>query len=215
MDGVVLELQKDSLNPNIDVVTLSRKAFVIAKKLKLSDFENWISKELNGYSLDDECPEYRHYTGQLKAWNPYHGWVPVLVSVKDTYEKLCQQQLRNPISNLLSFLGKESTLHVPYNDSVNTMLNSITTVPIPTRYALFIGNNIVDTIIESVKTRILEWGLLLEENGIIGEGLTFSINEKNAAVNNPIITNYINNFERDVIGSQIQQGASDSYQETQ
>ena len=60
MDGVVLELQKDSLNPNIDVVTLSRKAFVIAKKLKLSDFENWISKELNGYSLDDECPEYRH-----------------------------------------------------------------------------------------------------------------------------------------------------------
>jgi len=214
MDGIVLELQRDSLNPNIDVVTLSRKAFVIAKKLKLSDFEVWISKELNGYSLDDECPKYRHYIGQLKAWNPFNGWIPVLVSNDDAYEKLCNQQLRNPISNLLSFLEQESTLHAPFNDSYNTLLSSMANFPMPTKYSLFIGNSIIDTIIESVKTRILEWGLLLEENNIIGEGLTFTSEEKKTAINTPIITNYINNFEKEVSGIQLQQGTSDSYQET-
>ena len=42
MDGIVLELQREAMDKNADVESLLRKAYVIARKLKLSDFEEWI-----------------------------------------------------------------------------------------------------------------------------------------------------------------------------
>ena len=57
MGGIVLELQRDALTPEVDVITLLRKALLISKKLSLVDFESWINKELNGYSDDDQVPD--------------------------------------------------------------------------------------------------------------------------------------------------------------
>ena len=206
MDGIVLELQREALIHDTDVVTLLRKAFLIARKLKLSDFENWISKELNGYSHEDNHPSYRKFTGQLKAWNPINGWIPVIISSKEVYNEICIQYLSNPISNLASFLKENSKLHFPFNDNVNTMLSSMTNSPLLTKYALYVGNNIIDTIIESVKTKVLEWALLLEENNILGNGLTFTNEEKDAATHNPHITNYTINFFDKALDIQFQQG---------
>ena len=59
MSGIVLELQRNALDPNVDVVTLLRQAYLISKKLELSEFEKWVSKELNGYEVSDEIPDYR------------------------------------------------------------------------------------------------------------------------------------------------------------
>jgi hypothetical protein len=33
-----------------------RKAYIIARKLKVKDFELWINNELNGYKLDEKIP---------------------------------------------------------------------------------------------------------------------------------------------------------------
>jgi len=70
MDGIVLELQKEALNKDADIELLLRKAYVIAKKLKLKDFEEWVQLEQNGYGIK-EVPEYRYIKGQIKARNPY------------------------------------------------------------------------------------------------------------------------------------------------
>jgi len=52
----------------------------------------------------------------------------------------------------------------------------------------------------------------LEENDIIGERLTFTSEEKKAAIQNPSITKYINNFFKDVSDIQLQQGTLESDQ---
>ncbi|WP_440248046.1 AbiTii domain-containing protein [Catenibacterium faecis] len=47
------------LSPNCDIVNVLRNAHLIAVKLKLSDFDQWIQYKLNGYPNKESCPEYR------------------------------------------------------------------------------------------------------------------------------------------------------------
>ena len=71
MAGLVSELQRDALDTNVKVSELLRKAYVVATKLNIPDFKNWIQKELNGYGFDkDEIPNYRLLTGEIKYYNP-------------------------------------------------------------------------------------------------------------------------------------------------
>ncbi len=78
MEGIVLELEREALDENVSIEVLLRKAYLVARKLKLTDFEEWINNEQNGY--EGEGPEYRMIRGEYKALNPYRGWIPVVLS---------------------------------------------------------------------------------------------------------------------------------------
>ncbi|MEG4533665.1 AbiTii domain-containing protein [Microcoleus sp. D2_18a_D3] len=71
MGSLVLELQRDALNPEISVLVLLRKALVVARKLNIQEFQQWVEKELNGYPGRSYLPQYRFMFGDLKARNPY------------------------------------------------------------------------------------------------------------------------------------------------
>ena len=71
--SLVMELQRDALNPDNPVSNLLRKALVIATKLDLKNLENWITLELSGYPDQDLVPDYRTLIGQIEVWNPFHG----------------------------------------------------------------------------------------------------------------------------------------------
>ncbi len=58
------------------------------------------------------------------------------------------------------------------------------------------------------KYQMRDWALLLEENGIIGEGLSFTEEEIRKAEQTPIINNYTNNFYASVEDIDLQQGNS-------
>jgi AbiTii len=73
--GLVSEIQRDALDPSVKVSTLLRKVRLAAAKLNLTTVEGWVEKELKGYP--DEVPEYRQTRGQVRYWNPHHGWQPV------------------------------------------------------------------------------------------------------------------------------------------
>ena len=77
MEGIVIQLQKDALDDSIDIETLLRKAFLVARKLNLEDFKKWILEEQNGYK--SKVPDYRMIHGEIYGWTPYHGWVPVIM----------------------------------------------------------------------------------------------------------------------------------------
>ena len=66
MGGIVIELQREALDEKISIESLIRKAYLVAKKLKLKEFEEWLNQEQNGYKK--EIPEYRNITGEIKAW---------------------------------------------------------------------------------------------------------------------------------------------------
>lgn len=71
MEGIVIQLEKEALDESVSIESLLRKAYLVARKLKLSDFEEWINNEQNGYKR--EVPDYRMIHGEYRAWNPYRG----------------------------------------------------------------------------------------------------------------------------------------------
>ena len=75
-----------------------------------------------------------------------------------------------------------------------------------TKYAFFASKSELYRIISTVRNKILEWALLLEENGIEGKELTFTDDEKKIAIDTKIINNYTNNFYSTVTEMEIGQG---------
>lgn len=207
MSSIVLDLQKEITKPDCDIVNVLRKAHVIAVKLGLSEFDQWISHELNGYHGKDIIPEYREVRGVLKALNPYHGWIPTMLNDDELESKICTIRVPNSISEIVSLSAMSDTgLMSEFTGEKLNDLNHIFATPMPLKYALhFSGPAIVD-IIEKVKNAVLEWTLKLEAEGILGEGMRFNTEEKERAQSIP---QTINNFygNANVINSPVDRSA--------
>jgi len=212
MSSVVLELQQEALNRNVRVSDLLRKALVVAKKLNLQEFQDWIEKELNGYGNTEDIPDYRRISGQIRAWNPYHGWIPLIFEDAKEGELLSHRKSRQAIAeleNLVDRSEKGSSLHVPFPQELQRRLSEV--IEFETEISLFADCSGIARIIDSVRTIILNWALKLEEDGILGEGLSFSSQEQNAARRSP---QNITNFYGPVQSPQIQQGSPQAIQIT-
>ena len=209
MSKIVLELQRDALESNSDIISLLRKAYLVAKKLKLKKFERWTNNELNGYK-NNKVPDYRLLIGEVKGWNPFHGWVPVILSEEEEKEINCYRAT-DSIANFVDVYNKKNGNAIfSFNAGLNKILSNM--VGFETKFALFITDNKIYTIIERVRNVILDWSITLEENGILGENLEFSSYERECAQKNPIIYNYTNNFYGNVNNTQIQQDTKKSIQ---
>ncbi len=187
MDSLVLEIQRDALDPSVSVLTLLRKALVVARKLGLQEFQNWIELELGGYIEKESLPSYRYVQGQLKGWNPYHGWQPVIAGDAETiefHEELCDYPVGQPISELIDLVknrDNRSMLHARLPGELEAFL--VASLGGRTKVQLRISSAGIAGILEAVRDAILRWALKLEEDGILGEGMTFSQQEKSVATN--------------------------------
>lgn len=195
MGSFVLDLQKDMLDSNKKVSDLLRKSYIIAKKLKIKDFETWIHNELNGYKHGSKLPPYRKLTCEIISLDPFN----VVLQ-----RELTRQPTNQSIPVLESMLGiKESKqdIRVSLNDFDESFGRII-------KYELVINFVQISNIFETVKNTILEWSLKLEEDGIVGEDMGFSEDEKEKTEKN----NYtVNNFYGEISG-QIQQNTANSTQ---
>ncbi|NLT46658.1 MAG: ABC transporter substrate-binding protein [Thermotogaceae bacterium] len=191
MGSIVLELQNEVTKQDCDIVNVLRKAHLIARKLNLIDFDKWISCELNGYTDDDTIPEYREVQGVLKALNPYHGWVCVMVTNKKTEEALCCRRLRNSISEIKSLSDKNENFLVLNLPSAAQILLNEWSGSLPTQFRVELSATAIGDILEKVKNTVLEWTMKLEEEGILGEGMQFNSTEKEIARRIPqTVNNY-------------------------
>lgn len=77
------------------------------------------------------------------------------------------------------------------------------------REILIASSSEVYRILSTVRNKILEWALLLEEHEIVGEGMTFTDEEKKKAQNTQIINNYTNNFYSEVSDIEMKQGGAE------
>lgn len=209
--SIVIDLQQEALSKEDNLLHLLRKAYLVARKLKLKEFEIWANHEMNGYAINDEVPRYRVYHGEIRAYNPYHGWIPV---VFDKSSGLTKHEAREPISSLIDVYNQSEgrSARVLFPDDLNTLLSK--SAPFHTKYCLEISTNMLFSTFESIRNTILDWAITLEENNILGEGLKFTRDEiEIAAEKSSSITNYISNFFGDVNNSQLQQGTNDSNQD--
>lgn len=210
MQGIVIELQRDALNRDVPVSDLLRKALVVTRKLGLPDFGEWIELELNGYPEDSNIPQYREISGQMKAWNPFHGWQTATLNDPELDELVSIRKNNQPISEIENVINNKqpgSTLQMPLHPAHQKIMGDA--FEVQTDFAVIISEASLASILDTVRTTLLNWSLQLEEDGIIGEGLTFTAEEKSAATQ----SNYhINNFYGGATGTQIQQGTTSSDQ---
>lgn len=179
-ESIVLELQAEVMKSDCDVVNTLRKAHVIATKLNLNELNAWILCELNGYKDGDNIPDYRIVHGTLKAFNPVRGWIPAIIPNDEIEQAILENKMPNSIPEILSLLkNSENGLTAELPGSTQEMLNKNARVPMHLK--LFISRAAVEAIVEKVKNVILEWTLKLESEGILGEGMRFSDEEKASA----------------------------------
>ena len=193
MTSLVLELQKDALNSSNNLTDLLRKALVVAKKLGIKDFQDWINYELNGYDSDDKIPQYRVVSGQIKALNPYHGWIPCSIPDNNLACQLKERAIIQSIGALVSLLKNNESgfLQAPFPPEDEHVLRSLFQVRF--QIALHIDPSVLYGILDTVRNTVLEWSLKLEQEGILGKGMSFSEDEKEKALKNQNVR--IENFQ--------------------
>lgn len=127
-------------------------------------------------------PAYRKIEGQLIAHNPFRGWIPVmfddpaearLLSTRDLGASLAEiEQLQNSPAD-------RGTLQMPLPPEIvaaafgQTREYQMGMVP-----TLIVPRNAVEGMLDAVRNTVLDWSLKLEREGVLGEGMTFSREEK-------------------------------------
>jgi hypothetical protein len=206
MGSLVLELQRDALNPAISMLVLLRKALVVARKLNVQEFQNWVEKELNGYPERSDLPQYRFMFGDLKARNPYHGWIPVTVP-SELHELICKRPVHQPISEIEAMLeslkGKNASI-VTMPPALEALLREYDHIPFEIQIHIDVSQ--AKGVLEAVRDVVLNWSLKLEENGILGEGMTFSQEERQIAAKH----DYSSLIQINIGQSQMQNSSSES-----
>ena len=212
MNGIVFELQKEAMDKKADIESLLRKSYVIARKLKLPEFQEWIQCEQEGYGKK-EVPEYRMIRVQLKALNPVRGWIPVVMDSAVAESAFTKTKLPNSVSELYDLYQNAESSMLVMNLPAERNKYVAKCCGFNTQFRLEFGKNQIYSILNRVKNNILDWALTLEESGIVGRDYSFSEVEKKIAQEKTEITNYITNFWGTATDVQMQQGNVDSLQD--
>lgn len=197
MSSIVLDLQRETADTNVPVASVLRKALIVAIKLAVKDSTVWIEKELSGYGADDEVPAYRRVRGVIMTRNEYGSWIPFIFMDAATNELMSQGAIGQPIGELehmVQNLQDGHRLAMSYPAKVLNQLNSrhIEAGIIP---SLEIGKSSVYGILDAVRNAVLKWSLQLGADGILGEELSFTKEEKARASHVTYsVQTFINNF---------------------
>jgi hypothetical protein len=183
MASLVAELQAEALNSSVPVDDLLRKAKVVAEKLDIRDFADWIERELTGYKKLDEYPGYRKVQGEFQAFNPYRGsWQPIIFDNPEQAKWAFEPRLLNsPVGELE---GRSSDKYdVGFRLEPSFKAKIIKLVGSPTDVRCLLNRSQVLGIPSQVRNKILDWSLRLARAGVLGDGLSFSQPEKERAHN--------------------------------
>jgi hypothetical protein len=178
MSSIVLELQAEAMDADTNLGSLLRKSLAVATKLQLAEWIAWCKCELNGYPSGANIPEYRNLYGEMKMFNPYNGiWMQFagLGPIKSS----CFQ----PVAEVQELANSDGMISQPVPPEAYRGMRDVITPP-----QLILQKTSMVGILDAVRNTILEWTLKLEADGVLGEGMTFSQQEKKTVMKNE--TNY-------------------------
>ncbi|MFB3897727.1 MAG: hypothetical protein ACE14V_15660 [bacterium] len=192
--SIILELQSLAIEKEHDITDLLRKALLVATKLNLNDFREWVLQELQGYKKG--VPDYRKCRAEIFVKNPYRGLIPFFFPDREIADIFCNVELREPIGNIIALLEKfqsDSKITISLDPELIQLLLETQDPAIQMLPVRIVSHNQIEAIIDAVRNTILKWALKLEQEGILGENLTFSEDEKRKAAASTEIR--IDNFQ--------------------
>lgn len=192
-------LRNELISTQSTLVELIRTAKVIARKLGLHEFEAWLNLEIGGYTnIDrDKIPKYRHLRGQLVAYNPIRGLIPILFEPGDKVEEIASiVVIADPIGKVVDDSRASGVLTVSVatrlRDHLHAHMGNIGSLRFPISVKL--DHNQIAGIADAVRDHLLEWCLELEESGVRGDAMSYPESEKKSA------QSVTNNFFRSNVG---------------
>ena len=179
MPALVPELVNMASDPNISTTDLLRRTLVVARRLAVPELVDWVNSELNGYGAV-EVPDYRRLQGDLVAENPVRGPIPFLAPQFGSL--LTDVSNRQSIPALIHLRNSNGPIGSHFDPEMEKILMDmmIESTGTAMRPALRFSTVQIEGIIETVRSRILDWALDLEGRGIVGEGMSFTPQEKQA-----------------------------------
>ncbi|MFZ2280087.1 MAG: hypothetical protein WAW39_19980 [Prosthecobacter sp.] len=178
MSSIILELQSEAMDADTNLGSLLRKSLAVATKLQLTDWIAWCKCELNGYSGEVNIPKYRALEGELKMFNPYNGVWMQFVGL-GPIKSFCSQS----IAEVQELARGNGMICQAVSPEVYSRISDVITPP-----KLILQKTSLVGILDAVRNTILDWTLKLEADGVLGEGMTFSQQEKKTVMKNE--TNY-------------------------
>ena len=191
MAKLVIELQKDCVNPTISYGALFQKAYFIAQKLNQQTMVDFLKNEIDGYEKANDVPNFRHIDVTYKAKN--HGlgrWIPVSIPCNSPLIKFLKYPIFQSVSEMESFLSsKNDTLVMSISAELQELFWASSRDKIPFEISAHFSKNQFKRILETAKRMISDWAIELENKNILGEEYLFTQKEKDDAKNMTIIIN--------------------------
>ena len=205
MAGLVEEIQAQAIDPTVKLSDLLRRVKLAAAKLKLQETANWVDLEMGGYLdvQDKDIPAYRVANGQLMQRIANRGTIRAFGPPK-LIAALSVMALREPISSLEELATANGSLAIPLDHEIASQLITAET-GFGQSYHVTFGQNVPVSILSHVRDMVLDWACSLENQGILGEGISFSMEEKRKAeqaAQSITINNYGHMHQGDVNGHQ-------------
>lgn len=175
--SLVEEIQARAVDRNEPVGNLLLRVKLAAAKLKLTDTLDWVDRELEGYGELPfyDMPRYRVAAGRLMQRTPSHGATPAhgdpkMVAAASTV------YFREPVGALESLLQSESDRIAIGVDMPFAEMAAAT--GFKGSLEVHFSKNVIVGITGSVRKLVLDWAIKLEGEGILGEGVSFTMEEK-------------------------------------
>lgn len=181
--ALVLQIQADALDRSVSTADLLRRAKMASTKLGVRSSASWVDHEINGYQgiAAKDLPPYRIVTGQPKFFNPYNGWCPILAEDQEMAELISTAYLFQPAGVLERLVKdeKKGNLQLPHTPELNKLITS--DQGFAAQSIIMLGRATAWGVVEKVRNLILDWSLELEAAGVLGQGMSFTTNEKSKA----------------------------------
>lgn len=182
MAGLVEEIQALALDDTVKVQDLLRRVKLAATKLQLQDTATWVDRKIKGYQgvAEQDMPVYRVCYGRLMQQHTFHGRRTAHGDPK-AIAALSMVFLREPMSSLEALAaGDGNDLMMHLEPEIEAQIHAWNDNSSWSYYVQF-GKSTVVGIIARVRDLVLEWAMELEQQGILGEGISFSVAEKQKA----------------------------------
>ena len=175
MASIIEQIQRDALDQTVRVSDLLRRVKLAATKLGMGAVEDWVEKELTGYKAKEDVPEYRIVHGRPIAQHPYRGWEPIGGAV----EGISVRHIAQSIASLeeLANAPKDATIQFPFPDALLKRLNESNDT-VGWLAVLQVDKSTIVSILDRVRTLVLDWALKLEQAGVLGTEFNFDAADK-------------------------------------
>jgi hypothetical protein len=204
---MILQIQQVAMDSKSSVTDALRKAKIICVMPGLREFGNWVGLELNGYigKKSEELPEYRKLHGIPEASNRYQGWQPIIFRSPEQEKNWSFAPIRMTIAAIEDSLRdaiSTGALYLPYPPEIRPELRKLKNPNWINDFRIRLNRLECASILHDVRSILLDWTLAMEKQGIRGENLTFSPEEREKSAS--VTAQTINNFHIRQVGSLVQ-----------